>query len=104
MRSIVVAAGALIIAANVQAAGLTFPTLPSVTHYVSVADREVTVTGEEVTTEHVTLMYAKPERTSAVLARLSKGTSLTTDGEVRGQYTRVFRGNMMGWVQTNLIQ
>jgi hypothetical protein len=82
-----------------QAASLTFPVLPSVTSYLSVEDKEVTVTGNQVV-----IMYAKPEKTSAVLARLNVGTKLTTDGTVVGQFTRVFRGNTMGWVTTTFLQ
>jgi len=69
-----------------------------------VVDREVTVTGEEVSGQHVVLMHAEPERTSPVLARVSVGQKLTTDGEVRGQWTRVFKGNTMGWVITKFVQ
>lgn len=89
---------------HAQAAGLTFPALPSVTHYLSVDDKVVTVTGEEVSGQHVILMHAEPERSSPVLARLNVGTKLTTDGAVRGEWTRVFKGNTMGWVVTKFVQ
>jgi hypothetical protein len=69
-----------------------------------VDDKEVTVTGEEVSGQHVILMHAEPERTSPVLARINVGTKLTTDGTVRGQWTRVFKGNTMGWVITKFVQ
>ena len=93
--------GGVIVATSnyAQAASLTFPVLPSVTSYISVDDKEVTVTGTQVV-----LMHAKAERTSAVLARLNPGTKLTTDGAVQGEYTRVFKGNMMGWVVTKFLQ
>ena len=89
---------------HAQAASLTFPALPSVTSYLSVVDKEVTVASEEVAGQHVVLMHAEPERTSPVLARINVGTKLTTDGEVRGQWTRVFKGNTMGWVITKFVQ
>jgi hypothetical protein len=93
--------GGVIVVAPVyaHAASLTFPALPSVTSYISVDDKEVTVTGNQVA-----IMYAKAERTSAVLARLNPGTKLTTDGTVVKQFTRVFQGNMMGWVLTQFLQ
>jgi len=89
---------------HVQAARLTFPALSSVTHDLFVDDKEVTVTGEEVSGQHVILMHAEPERSSPVLARINVGTKLTTDGTVRGQWTRVFKGNTMGWVITKFVQ
>ena len=98
--------GSIIVATpdHAQAASLTFPPRPSASHYLSVVDREVTVTSEEVSGQHVVLMHADPERTSPVLARLNVGQKLTTDGEVRGQWTRVFKGNTMGWVITKFVQ
>ena len=89
---------------HAQAASLTFPAIPAANHYLSVADKEITVTSEEVSGQHVVLMHAEPERTSPVLARVSVGQKLTTDGEVRGQWTRVFKGNTMGWVITKFVQ
>jgi hypothetical protein len=91
---------------HAQAASLTFPALPLVTPYLWVDDSQVTVTGEEVVVsgKHVVLMHAEPERTSPVLARINVGTKLTTDGKVVGEYTRVFRGNMMGWVVTKFLK
>jgi hypothetical protein len=111
MRSLLVVAallGSVIVVTpdHAQAASLTFPALPSVTRYLSVDDKEVTVSGEEtvVSGQHVVNMHAKPERNSPIVARINRGTKLTTDGTVVGQFTRVFQGNMMGWVLTGLLQ
>jgi hypothetical protein len=91
---------------HAPAASLMVPGLPSMTSYLLVDDRDVTVSGEEEVYggQHVINMHSKAERNSPIIARINIGTTLTTDGTVSGQFTRVFKGNMMGWVLTGLLK